>query len=285
MKRLLLIPLLFLTVFTARGQVDLQKEFFSLPDSVTTEYLDSMDVKVLPPNDYWMAGAYGGASMMMGYFNPDRLVTPTWFLPVYGFSIIRYYTMFGLFHNMGIEIGAQQNYEGYEFKENKETGYRSTESGAYKVQMKVPEAFILSHFHIDAGEHFKVMAKLGLYGGYRQSIVRTLDEAYQTPAYEEFQYQFRDYDRRWSYGVQGGLGFGVMFSPFEFHVNAQVKWGWSSFWKPDYASKYYYRFAYPLDGAVTFGIYYQFTPRYGHTRRQLRKLARKMVEEQNNEND
>ena len=96
---------------------------------------------------------------------------------------------------------------------------------------------------------------------------------------------FRDYDKRWTYGVQGGVGFGLMFSPFEFHLNAQVKWGWESFWEPDYASKYYYRFAYPLDGAITFGVYYQLTPRYGHTRSQLRKLARKMVKEELEKHD
>ena len=59
-----------------------------------------------------------------------------------------------------------------------------------------------------------------------------------------------DYDLRLSYGLHGGVGFGVVVSPFEFHVNAQIKWGWGSFWKPDYTSPYYYRFGYPLDGGV-----------------------------------
>ena len=93
----------------------------------------------------------------------------------------------------------------------------------------------------------------------------------------------RDYDRRLTYGVEGGLGIGLMFNPIEFHIMVNGKWGWSSFWKPDYASPYYYRFAYPLDAAVTFGVYYQLTPRYGHTRGQLKKLARKMVADQNNQ--
>ena len=147
--------------------------------------------------------------------------------------------------------------------------------------MKVPEAYLLSHFHIDIGEYFKIMAKVGLYGGYRMSIERTLDPDYETyDVYKEHQYSFQDYDRRLSYGLQGGLGLGVMIAPFEFHVNAQIKWGWESFWRPDYASPYYYRYAYPLDGVVSFGIYYQLSPRHGHTRGQLKKLARKMVEEE-----
>lgn len=282
MRKLSVILVLLLASLTARAQVDLEKEFFSLPDSVTTGYLDSLSIEITPPNDYWMAGAYGGASVQFGFWNPTRLTTGHWAGPVYGASIIRYFTMFGIFHNMGLEFGAQMNYEGYEFKYNKETGYRATESGAYKVTMKVPEAFFLSHFHVDMGEHFKLMAKLGLYGGYRTSISRTLDPDFAGyEPYDSYVNEFRDYDRRWTYGVQGGVGFGIMFSPVEIHVNAQVKWGWESFWKPDYASQYYYRFAYPLDGAITFGVYYQLSPRYGHTRSQLKKLARKMVQEQN----
>ena len=147
--------------------------------------------------------------------------------------------------------------------------------------MKVPEVFALSHFHFDFGEYFKILAKLGIYGGYRTSISRTLDKAYIGSSYEQYVNEFRDYDKRWTYGVQGGAGFALMFSPVEIHLNAQVKWGWESFWEPDYASKYYYRFAYPLDGALTFGVYYQLTPRYGRSRHQLKQLARKMAQQQN----
>lgn len=268
----------------SRAQVNLEEEFFSLPDSVTTSYLDSVKVNIAAPNDYWMVGVFGGASAQYGYFNPDRLVRWQLQYPVYGFSLVRHYTMFGLFPNMGMEMGAQLNYEGYEFKKNSETGSRFTESGAYKAMITVPEAFFLSHFHLDMGSHFKVLAKVGIYGGYRWKISRVLDEQYQgIETYEQYVNEFRDYDKRLTYGAQGGLGLGLMFNPFEFHLMANVKWGWSSFWQPDYISPYYYRFAYPLDATVTFGLYYQLTPRYGHTRAQLKKLARKMVAEDQNQ--
>lgn len=265
-----------------KAQVNLEEEFFSLPDSVTNEYLDSLKLQVQKPNDYLMAGVYGGLSLEYGFFNPIRQAAFFPQYPLVGFSIIRQFTMFGVFPNMGFEVGAQLNHEGYEFKVNKETGYRSVESGtgAYKVQYKVPEAFLLSHFHYDVGEYFKLMAKVGIFMGYRTGVHRTLDDYYIGTDYEKYIDQFMDYDIRLSYGLHGSVGFGVVVSPFEFHVNAQVKWGWSSFWQPDYTSPYYYRFGYPLDGAVTFGVYYQFTPRYGHTRSQLRKLARKMIEEE-----
>lgn len=271
-----------------RAQNGIEEEFFSLPDSVSNAYLDSLKITVAAPNDYWMVGVYGGATLNYGNFNPIRYVLWLPQYPMYGFSVVRHFTMFGMFPNMGLEFGAQQNYEGYEFKPGKETGYRPTEpmSGAYKVMMRVPEAFLLSHFHMDFGQHFKLMLKAGLYGGYRMDIVRELEEPYSgLDAYVEKKDEFRDYDRRWTYGVQGGIGMGLMFSPVEVHLTVQGKWGWESFWEPNYLSPYYYRFAYPLDLAVTLGVYYQLTPRYGHTRAQLKKLAKKMAKEQQAKKD
>ena len=285
-KTLILLCGLLLGGLCCRAQVKLEEEFFSLPDTVTNEYLDNLQISVAKPNNYWLVGVYGGASMAFGYFNPTRLVKPLFRYPVYGFSFIRHYTMFGIFPNMALEFGAQRNYEGYEFKTNKQTGARSTESGAYKVTMDVPEAFFLTHLHYDVGEHFRMMAKVGLYGGYRMNITRELDDEYAPyETYQQYVHEFRDYDRRWTYGLHGGVGVGVMFSPIEVHLNVQVKWGWESFWNPDYASPYYYRFGYPLDGAVTLGVYYQLTPRYGHTQAQLKQLARKMVKEQQAQNE
>lgn len=282
LKCIALVVSLLAACTLSRAQVSLEAEFFSLPDSISNEYLDSLTLQVQKPNDYLMVGVYGGASLDYGFFNPIRLRQFLPQFPVFGFSLVRQFTMFGVFPNMGFEVGAQLNYEGYEFKANKETGYRSVEigSGTYKANITVPEAFLLSHFHIDIGEYFKLIAKVGLYAGYRTKIHRTLDESFEIPEYEAYIDEFRDYDKRWSYGLQGGLGMAVVLSPIEFHLNAQVKWGWGSFWKPDYYSPYYYRFGYPLDGAVTFGVYYQITPRYGHTRAQLRRLAKKMIVEQ-----
>lgn len=280
MKRFVLVSIILLSSVFSYAQTDIDAEFFSLPENVTPEYLDSVQIKSVKPNDYWEAGVFGGASMQYGFFNPTRLVKWHTQYPVFGFSFIRHFTMFGIFPNMALEFGAQQNYEGYEFKTNEETGSRATESGAYQVSMKVPEVFFLSHFHIDASEYFKILAKVGIYGGYRTSIHRTLDPLYESSSYTQFENEFRDYDRRWTYGVQGGLGFGIMFDPFEIHFNVQIKWGWESFWNPDYASQYYYRFAYPLDLAPTLGIYYHLSPRHGHSRSQLKKMAKEIVANQ-----
>ena len=282
-RKFILAAALLLGSLAARAQVDLEAEFFSIPDSLTNEYLDSVTVQKLSPNDYWMVGAYGGATFNYGFFNPTRYVRWMVQYPVVGFSFIRYYTMFGIFPNMGLEFGAQLGHEGYEFKVNKETGeHTSTESGAYKIYMRVPEVFFLTHFHGDLSEHFKLMLKIGVYGGYRMDIKRVLDDNFAPyEKYQSYVNTFREYDRRASFGVRGGVGFGLMFDPIEIHVIAQGKWGWNSFWEPNYASNWYYRFGYPLDAGLTIGVYYQLTPRFGHTGSQLRKLAKKIVEAEN----
>ena len=254
-KKLILTGLLLLAGLASRAQTDLELEFFSLPDNITGEYLDSVTVQKTAPNNYWAAGVFGGVTLNYGYFNPGRYTRWMAQYPAYGFSVIRPYTMFNMFPNMGLEFGAQMSHEGYEFKVNKETGLRTNVepgSGAYKVYMRVPEVFFLTHFHADITDHFKLMAKVGIYGGYRLDIRREIDERYAPyERYSSTEYKFMDYDRRASYGVRGGVGFGLMFDPIEIHVIAQGKWGWNSFWNPDYAHQYYYRFGYPLDAGLT----------------------------------
>lgn len=281
-KACLILTALFAAVLSLSAQedskkktIDLDKEFFHLPDSITNEYLDNMDLtRQARINDYWIVGVHGGVSVEHGYFNPLRQVGFYLNKPVYGFSITRFATMMNMFPNLGMEFGFQHNYEGYSFKEYQVNGfyYRQDIDGANKAYMEVPEVFLLTHGHLDVGNHFKFIAKVGIYGGYRMNITRIglrVDDS--------IAHAFQDTDNRWSYGVQGGLGFGFMVDPFEFHLCAQIKWGWSTFYQPNMYSPYYYRFAYPLDGAITFGVYYQLSPRRGHTRAGLRRLAREMV--------
>lgn len=284
MKRVILPLLLLIAILPAFAQegkkqtIDLDQEFFHLPDTITNEYLDNIDIpKQNRINDYWIVGVHGGVSVQHGYFNPPREMNWYFNKPVYGFSITRYATMMNMFQVVGMELGFQHNFEGYNFKETETDGvvHRQNVDGAYEAYMEVPEVFLLTHGHLDIGDHFKFLIKAGMYGGYRMNITRigpyVRDELVNT---------FKDTDNRWTYGVQGGLGFGLMFDPIEIHLGVQIKWGWSSFYQPNVASPYYYRFAYPLDGAITLGVYYQLTPRRGHTRAGLRKLARQVVAEE-----
>ena len=261
-----------------KKSIDLEEEFFHLPDSVTDEWLDNAPLpKKAKINDYWLVGVHGGVSVEHGYYNPPRQVNFYFNKPVYGFSVTRYATMMNTFPVMGMEVGFQHNYEGYSFKEFESNGftYRHDIDGAYEAYMEVPEVFMLTHAHMDMGQHAKILIKAGLCGGYRMNITRIGPRLGP-----EIVNSFQDTDNRWTYGVQGGLGFGLMFDPIEVHLGVQVKWGWSPFYQPDKYSPYYYRFAYPLDGAITLGVYYQLTKRRGHTRGSLRRMAREMVAEE-----
>ena len=260
-----------------RKSIDLEKEFFQLPDSVTNEWLDNTPLpKKARINDYWIVGVHGGVSLEHGYFNPPRQVNFYLNNPVYGFSITRFATMMNTFPNLGMELGFQHNYEGYSFKEYEVDGRKARQDidGAHEAYIEVPEVFLLTHGHIDMGQYAKIILKVGMYGGYRMNITRIRDENYPNYLVPGSENEFLDTDNRWTYGVQGGLGFGLMLDPIEVHLGVQVKWGWSSFHQPDVVSPYYYRFSYPLDGAVTLGVYYQLTKRQGHTRSALRRLAR-----------
>ena len=266
-----------------KKSIDLEEEFFQLPDSVTNEWLDNTPLpKKARINDYWIVGVHGGVSLQHGYFNPPRQVSFYLNQPVYGVSITRFATMMNTFPNLGMELGFQHNYEGYNFKEYEVEGnmYRQDIDGAYQAYLEVPEAFLVTHGHIDMGQYVKIILKVGMYGGYRMNITRIGPRVQK-----EYENAFRETDNRWSYGVQGGLGFGLMLDPVEVHLGLQVKWGWSPFYKPNTYSPYYYRFAYPLDGAVTLGVYYQLTKRRGHSRGALRQLAREYLDQEREQKD
>ena len=260
--------------------IDLDEEFFHLPDSVTDDYLDNASLpKAARINDYWIVGVHGGVSLEHGYFNPSRDVHFYPKMPVYGFSITRFATMMNSFPNLGMEFGFQHNYEGYKFKEFEMNGeiYIHDIDGANEAYMEVPEVFLLTHGHIDMGRYVKINLKGGMFAGYRMNITRI-----GSHVESEYVNAFYDTDNRWTYGIQGGLGLGLMLDPIEFHLGVQIKWGWSPFCPPDKYSPYYYRYVYPLDGAVTFGVYYQLTKRRGHTRSSLRRMARQYVTEERN---
>ena len=129
----------------------------------------------------------------------------------------------------------------------------------------------MAHFHSD-GLHFKVMVDAGIYGGYRLGIERIGDRVR-----EDVRHSFMEWDKRIDYGIAGGLGFGLVFNPVEFHVNANVRYSWGSLYEPDYVSKDFYRFAYPLDFMLTAGLYFQVTKRSGKTKAQIRREAYEQV--------
>lgn len=218
-------------------------------------------------NNYSLIGVEYGVTRNSMSFNPSYSQKPFMSPGYVGITYTRYYKMFGYMPYFGLQAGVFYGQEGYRFKENKETGYTQDIQGATKATYHVVEVPLMMEAHADF-TNFKIMADIGPYAGYRIDIAR-----YGDAVDEDYRYAFLDTDRRWDYGLYGGIGVGLVFSPIEFHVKLRVRYSWSTIFAPDYHSEYYYRFAYPFDMMLTAGVQFQLTKRSGKTKAMLRKEA------------
>ncbi len=227
-------------------------------------------------NDYSLIGVNFGPTFSRMFFNP--LVKQAWLYNPYYMSVTytKYMKMFGFLPYFGFQIGLAYGHEGYKLVENPETHYTHRIEGATEARYEVVELPFLLHGHVDGG-HFKVMLNAGPYLAYRLSIERTGDYVS-----EELAGSFADYDRRWDYGVYGGVGFALIFDPVELHFNVGGHvWSWGSIYAPNSnpgdLAKYYYRFAYPFDLNATVGVHLQLGKRSGKTSRDLKREAYEIV--------
>lgn len=260
------------TRIDSAGRSAVPVDSIKAPVTYSDAYLDTVKInRVFEVNDYSLIGVEYGVSFNRMSFNPPNTQS-TLFVPnTFGIFYTRYGKMFGYMPYFGFKVGLRYSHEGYKFKENKDTKETANIEGASQAIMDIAEVPFMAHLHMD-GLHYKVMADFGIYGGYRLNISRTGDSVS-----ESLVNSFKDTDRRFDYGLCGGLGFGLVFDPLEFHVNANVRYSWGTIYDPDYASKDYYRFAYPFDIMVTAGVYFQLTRRTGRGKAQLRKEAYQQV--------
>lgn len=248
-------------------------------------YLDT--VKISKPkaiNDYMMIGVQYGYSMCRVSWNPQKKQESK-FLPVnVGVLFTHYGKMFNYMPYFGYQIGAFYTQEGFVLQQNSNGSVavkdsKTKESEAVITNIEVP---FMAHFHVDFWK-LKMMANLGLYAGYRLSIQRggpyyTMSD-YETDEFAKtYRNRFTDYERRFDYGIKGGLGVGIVLDPIEIHLGANIKYSMSSLYAPNYNSPYYYRFAYPYNFIFYVGIHYQLTRRQGRTNRELREEAIRRVE-------
>ena len=223
-------------------------------------------------NDYVMIGVNYGVSFSNMFYSPSRHNRAWQFNPNYvSVTFTKYSKMFDNIPMFGLVVGVAHGYEGFGFLRDPDTGRSQELDGAEQGTIEVFEIPALAQIHVDF-HPAKIMANVGVYGGWRNSISRS------GPNLEpEFANAFRSYENRWEYGLQGGAGFALMFDPVEIHFNALLRWSWSSLYAPDYASKYYYRYAYPLDIMATVGVHFQLTKRSGKTTKALRRQAKEIV--------
>ena len=248
-------------------------------DTLTEAFLDTVVVKKkLKLNDYSLIGFQYGAALSQVVWNPSQNQKML-FVPInFGVTYTLYGKMFGYMPYFGFQAGVFYAREGYQFEYNEERDYTYTIEGAEKAIMDVIEVPILSHIHFDFW-HFKIIAQLGLFGGYRLGIHRYPGNAGHVR--DEVANSFIETDNRFDFGIKGGLGFGLVFDPVELHIQAMYKHSLSSLYEPDHYSKYYYRFAYPSNIIISAGLHFQLTKRSGMTKKELKQQARSIVYEQN----
>ncbi len=280
MKRLSLHICILLTllpsVFAAAGTFRQVRDSVLVRDSIlqyTDSFLDSISQNppVLTLNDYPMIGVVYGVSLNRMSFNPVYKQKMLFIPEYFGVTFTKYQKMFGTLPYFGFQLGLFYGHEGYEFKEDEETGKTATIEGATKAIYNIIEMPFLVHMHYDF-DRAKIMANIGIYGGYRTGIERS--GPYVDPT---LQYSFKETDHRIEYGLQGGVGFGLVFSPIELHFQGMLRYSWSNLYDPDYASKYYYRYAYPFDIMITAGVHFQLGKRTGKTKKVLRQEAYDIV--------
>lgn len=276
MKKIIFILSLFILsveVFAQNVQGD------TLAVTFSKEYLDTVKLKrKFLMNDYSSIGIEYGVSLNRVSFTPTTPQSMLLSSRNIGVTYTRYGKMFGYMPYFGFQVGLFYGQDGYKTKQNKESEVRPTVDGAYQAIFDYVEVPLLAIFHMDVLK-FRIMADLGIYGGYRLSVDRMGDDSFN-PDYKD---KFYDYEIRTDYGLKGGGGFALLFDPFEFFVRAQIKYSWSSLCKSDYKSEYYSNYAYPFDIVISAGIQFQLSKRTGKTKAQLRKEAREMVYNTNNE--
>ena len=262
--------LLLLPLLPVRGSAQ-------IPDSlvITNEFLDTVNVnKSLKLNDYSMIGFNYGVGRAQTMFNPKKTQGSLTIPAYYGITFTKYGKFFGYMPYFGMQTGFFKGTDGYVFKANKDGEYNVTVEGARKVVYDFVEVPLVAQFHIDT-YNFKLLVDGGMYVGYRYKIHREGDFIYP-----DLMDDFTDYEHKWDYGFKAAAGFGLVFNPIEVHVKLNMRYGLGDIYKPDYASKEYYRFAVPFDLILSVGVHFQLGKRSGKTKSMLKKEAKRIVYEE-----
>lgn len=275
MKRIIILFLTLGLLIPAGAQE--KKAKLEIQDTLTDAFLDTVQIKKkLKLNDYSLLGVQYGASLSQVMWNPVQDQNMV-FMPVnFGVTYTIYGKMFGYMPYFGFQAGIFYAKEGYQFEYNKEKDYTYTIEGAEKAVMDVVEVPLLSHIHFDFW-HFKIIAQIGLFAGYRLNIERFPGVTGNVSS--DVAHSFLKTDNRFDYGLKGGVGFGLVFDPLEIHIQAMYKHSFSSLYQPDYYSEFYYRYAYPSNIILSAGVHFQLTKRSGLSKKELKKQAREIVYE------
>ena len=247
MKRLLYIAILFLAcTLPARAQDDglaVQDTVFTIPDYnaelPTGADILAQDVSLKPIKKFHsthMIGVRYGVNLATAQISPDMLPGSVLIPHSFGLVYTYYNDLWDMLDNFGTQVMARINREGF------------TAEYLPDIKYTVAEVDLMANFRFNL-KAFRIFANVGPYAGYRIDNDRDLDE---------YESKWLYYDNRFDYGLIFGAGAGVMFGPFEFHLEANYKWGLSSYFHTYRYSDEYWLFAFPRVYMFSGTLYYKF---------------------------
>lgn len=224
MKRFRLLLLLFLTALPAAAQDDF---IFDMPDDFAV--LDTIQHPARFKSIHMIGASYGatwsGVTSSPGLGQEKKM---TWH--TVGVYYTYYHALWDQLFNFGLKFGAMHGYEGY-----------LTPKNNYQETCEVVEFPLLSQFKLDFSR-FRILLNIGPYAGYRLSTDK--------------EGGFDKFDQRFDYGVIGGGGLGVVFNPFEIHLEANYKYAFASMYHTNKISDIYWIYTYPQNLMFSISLHF-----------------------------
>ena len=242
-KLIYILVLLLLPGFALKAQNDgvaLQDTVFTITDYnaelPSGADILKQDVNVKPVKKYHsshMIGVRYGVNWSSAQFSPDVIPGKVWCFNNYGIVYTYYNNLWDMLDNFGTQAMVRLNREGF--------------TAEYFEDMKytVAEVDLMANFRFNP-KPFRIFINAGPYAGYRLDNDR------------EGEQKWNYTDNRFDYGLIFGGGAGIMFGPFEFHLEANYKWGLSSYYHTYAYSDEYWLFAYPRIFMFSGTLYYKF---------------------------
>ncbi len=145
-----------------------------------------------------------------------------------------YHPLWSVIDIFGIQTGVR--YTKYGFV-NDEYAFEN-----FEQTVSVIELPLISAFHIDIGEHFRILLSIGPFLGYRFATTK--------------ENGFDCFDNRIDYGVQGGAGLAyILGKRIEFHLEGTFHYSLSMLYHPERMSSVAWMYSYPWQASISMGIH------------------------------
>ncbi|HIZ87208.1 MAG TPA: PorT family protein [Candidatus Coprenecus pullistercoris] len=145
-----------------------------------------------------------------------------------------YHPLWGAYDFFGLQTGLR--YSRYGFV-NGEYAFEHFEQTVSFVELP-----FLSAFHVDLGEHFRILISLGPFVGYR--FATTKDNGFDC------------FDNRFDYGIVGGAGLAyILGKRIEFHLEGSYHYSLAMLYHPEKITSASWIYSYPWQASISLGVH------------------------------